>query len=381
MTNQDSAGIPDLPDPPAPRRIAFCITDLDPGGAEKALLQLVTRLDRSTWDPTVFCLGPEAALTPRIRAHAIPVKCYGARGRWDLGVFFWLAKQLRDLQPQLLQCFLFHGNLVGRLAGRWAGVPVIVAGHRVAEREHRWHLWLERWTRHQVTHHVCVSQGVAAHVQDQLHVPAADITVIPNGVEAPAPPSDQLDIRCEFGFPPDAPIVLAVGRLHPQKGFMQLLEAFQIVSRLVPESRLLIVGEGAQRAELEKSIKQRGLRNLARLAGYRDDTLDLMRQSTLLVMSSLWEGMPNVVLEAMACGLPVVSMQVEGISELFESDRYGLVVSQGDIIGLAQSIERLLQSPELRLKLAIDAQQIVNKRFTWNQMAENYAVLYGRLID
>jgi len=368
-----------VPDIAGPRRIAFCITDLDAGGAEKALLQLVTRLDRKHWEPTVFCLGPEAALAPRLREQGVCVFCYGARSWRNLGVLLWLTRHLHRLRPELLQCFLFHANLVGRMAGRWTGVPVILAGHRVAERGKRWHLWLDRWTRGWVDHHVCVSQGVARHIEQHLGVSPRQITVIPNGVEIPSAPGSQLNLRKDLGFPDDALIVLGVGRLHPQKGFDDLLTIFQQVHAKVPESRLVIVGEGAQRSLLQAQIESLGLQEAARLAGYRTDVPEIMKQSQLLAMTSKWEGMSNSVLEAMIVGLPVIAMEVEGVTELLGEGR-GIVVSSGDTGGFADQMELILRNPELRSKLGDMLQDHVYKYFTWIQCARDYEKLFSRLL-
>jgi len=381
LTNQDLPGGPARgPSPSYPRPIAFCITDLDAGGAEKAMVQLVTRLDQARWKPIVYCLGPEGELAPPLRQQGVVVHCYGATSPLHLGVIGWLTRKLREQAPVLLQCFLFHGNLVGRLAGARAGVPVVIAGHRVAEREKRWHLWLDRWTRQMVTHHVCVSQGVSQYLQRELRVPAEQMTVIPNGVEIVPASVSGLSLREEFRFAEDAPVVLAVGRLVPQKGFLDLLESFRIVLEQVPEARLLIAGEGPQRPQLEEKIGEYGLIGKIVLAGRRLDVPGIMRESTVLAVSSRWEGMPNVILEAMAHQLPVVTTNVEGVSDLIEHQVNGMVVSLGDRKGLGESIIRILAEAPLRRSLAERAYPIVNKEFTWDRAARRYEELFERLI-
>ncbi len=129
-----------------PSSIALCITDLDAGGAEKALVQIARRLDRAVWDPVVYCLSQRGVLADDLEQAGIPTHCLNAGPR-DLLVILRLARLLRRQKPVLLQTFLFHGNLAGRLAAALAGVPVVVSGIRVAEREKTWHLRLERWTR------------------------------------------------------------------------------------------------------------------------------------------------------------------------------------------------------------------------------------------
>lgn len=367
--------------PAKPRQIAFCVTDLNPGGAEKALFQLVTGLNRSRWSPRVYCLGPEAELAGALREKNLPVECYGARGWKSMGVISWLTGRLREQHPCLLQCFLFHANLVGRIAGRRAGVPVIVSGHRVAEREKHWHLWLDRWTRVLVDHHVCVSRGVAEHVATLLRVPPSRISVIPNGVDPLLGNAAPANLVQEFGIPIGSPVVLAVGRLHPQKGFLTLLEAFERATRKFPAAHLLIAGEGPQRKQLQDRIAQLGLAGRVHLSGYRRDVPALMRAADVLVVTSLWEGMPNVVLEAMAVGLPVVSSAVEGIEELIEHEKQGLVVTSQDAEGFAQAMERLLMDSPLRRRLAEAAQHVVHNKFAWEEVILKYEQLYRNLLS
>ncbi|MFP6770585.1 MAG: glycosyltransferase, partial [Planctomycetaceae bacterium] len=129
-----------------PRPLAFCITELDPGGAERMLVELVCRLDRHRWQPTVISLGSgDGPLIERLREAEIEFCCLGACCRWDVMTIFKLARELKRIQPRLLQTWLFHGNVAGCLAARWAGVDDVVTGNRVAERRRRWRSWIERF--------------------------------------------------------------------------------------------------------------------------------------------------------------------------------------------------------------------------------------------
>ncbi len=159
---------PAKPDERGPRiRLALVITDLDIGGAERALVELATRLDRSTFDVRVWSIAP-AALTrgarscPALAEAGISVVTMNAsRSLVAPRVIRALAKSWRDWRPDVVQTFLFHANILGRVAARRAGVPHIVSGIRVAERRGRWRLWLDRSTDRWVERHVCVSQAVA----------------------------------------------------------------------------------------------------------------------------------------------------------------------------------------------------------------------------
>ena len=365
---------------PHPIRIAFCITELDPGGAERALVRLACGLPRSNWECRVYCLGPPAALVAPLRAAGISVVCLNARGVRDFGVVERLAGELRQFQPALLQTFLFHANFLGRLAGWAAGVPVIVAGIRVAQQHLRWRLWLDRATDYLVTRHVCVSEDVARFSEQTGGLPGRKLVVIPNGVDVEMHAlADPLELA-EFGIPPGSRCFLYVGRLDPQKGIFNLLKAMRQIGPQHRDVHLLLAGTGPQRGEIESWIANEGLGARIHLVGWRDDVPRLLRSADCLVLPSQWEGLPNVVLEAMAAALPVIATSVEGISTLVQPGKTGLLVPPGNPTELARAMDGFLTNPEGVRSWGVAGQRFVSAHFTWSRMIERYAQLYVELI-
>ncbi|RMG32749.1 MAG: glycosyltransferase [Planctomycetota bacterium] len=369
-----------------PQRIAFCITGLNVGGAERVLTRLVTALDRREWEPLVLCLGPEGPFADRIRAASVPVEILGARGSVDAPRVLWtLVRRLRAFRPAVLQSFLFHANVIGALAGRLAGVPRVATGIRVAEREKLWHLrWQRRITR-LVDVHVCVSGSVAEHAATVGGLPRERLVVIHNGVSleeidaVPAADMSAVLSLAEAGPPPRT--VLCVGRLDEQKDPLGLLAVASAFLSAGGDVHLVYVGDGPLRSRLEQRIAEHPLRERIHCLGRRDDVLGLMKAATCLVLPSRWEGMPNVVLEAMAAGLPVVAFDVEGVRELIPDDRFGAVVPSGDSAALAAAVRTLLEDADRRRGLARAARQRIAEDFTLRRMVEKYASLYRSLID
>ncbi len=362
-----------------PVRIAFCITDLDVGGAERMFVELVTRLDRNRWEPRVYCLSDSGALAARLQAAEIPVICFGAKNSRNLRVIQKLTAELKTFSPVLLQCFLFHANFVGRLAAWRAGVPHVVCGIRVAERRSRVPLWLDRLTQGFVDQNVCVSRAVAEFSIHKARLKASKISVIPNAVDFDRFASAVAVDRASLGLSV-APLVLFVGRLDPQKAPFILLEAFAHLLERHPDWQLLLVGDGPLRASMEEWVTQRGLDHRIQIAGWRPDIPELLKAADLLTLPSLWEGMPNIVLEAMAAGLPVVVSRVEGTEELIRDGETGLLVTPGLPIELERRIETVLTDPELCSRLKNAAQPAVQKLFTMDRMVSAYEQLYARLI-
>lgn len=366
--------------------VALCITDLDVGGAERCLVDLALRLDRSRFDPVVYCLGPrpprdEASCVPPLEQAGIEVHCLGAtRKRHFLGVVRQLTQHLIQRRADLIQSFLFHANLAGRIAARRAGIECVLSGIRVAEREQRWHVWLDRLTSRRVNRYVCVSQSVAEFSVAEGGLPAEKMVVIPNGIDLDRYPAETpADLR-EFGIPPGRRVVTYVGRLETQKGVRWMLETAPRWLQRVPGSELLVVGKGPEQAELERLALLGGVRQRVHFAGWQRDVPAILAASSLLVLPSLWEGMPNVVLQAMASRLPVVSTDVEGVRELLGPNVEQQAVPYGDTNALVERIATILSDPEKAAELAENNRIRAESHFSLQRMVAAYQDLWQSLV-
>lgn len=368
----------------SPVRIAFVITELDEGGAERALVQIVTRLDRSRWEPRVFSLAGRGPLTAKLEAAEIPVfDCGAASASNPLHIWRAYSKLKRELtpwQPQIVQTFLFHANLLGRIAAWRARVPHVLSGIRVADRRGKMRLRLDRWTEHFVEKHVCVSQAVADFCIAESRLDAARVEVIANGVDLDlfrdAEPKD----LSEFGVPGGAKVVLSVGRLDPQKDPLCLLAAFSQVARQTESAHLLFVGDGPLRGEVTTRIAESPLRDRIHLAGWQRNVPGILKSGDVFALSSRFEGMPNAVLEAGAAGVPVVATEAEGVAEIVENGESGWLVGIGDQSGLSEALTEALTDPEAAQTRAFRLQSIISEKFTWNQVASRYDQLYHELL-
>lgn len=334
--------------------------------------------------PVVYALAPpppDRTLIDTLERSGIDVHCMGGRGARDsLSVLNQLTHHLRRQQPHLLQTFLFHANLLGRLAAWRAGVPCIVSGIRVAERRHRWHLRLDRWTSRLVQRHVCVSRAVADFSIRQAGLPAERVVVIPNGVDVTrfdgAEPADLPALGLSAG----RRAITYVGRFDEQKRVDWLLALAPTLLERLPQHDLLLVGDGPQRNALVQQIG--GGPHSARIhfAGPRDDVPAILKASDLLVLPSAWEGMPNVVLEAMACRLPVVATEVEGVRELLGpcADEQTAPIDRPDLF--VERCVAILSHPRQATALGEANRQRIEAEFTVQRMVTSYAALYRELL-
>lgn len=368
-----------------PIRLALCITDLDVGGAERCLEKLATGIDRPRFAPVVYCLGPrphddEASCAVPIERVGIPVHCLGARRAWSLPRLIRdLSTRLRSQNPQVIQTFLFHANLVGRLAARRAGVPHVVSGVRVAERHARWHLWLDRCTRGLVDRHVCVSRAVAEFTSRNGGIPADRLVVIPNGIDVEALRTVEPANLAELGLGSGRRTVTFAGRLEPQKGLFWLLETATIWLPRLTDCDLLLVGQGGQRAALERRAVRLGIADRVRFAGWRGNVIEILAASKLLVLTSRWEGMPNVVLQAMALGMPVLATDVEGTRELLGPAAGPQTVAYGDTESFVRKVVALMEDRPNAERLGQENRQRAAAEFSLTKMIQAYQSLWESL--
>ena len=360
--------------------VLYLITDLDIGGAERVLLETVRRLDRSRFHPSVCSLAPAGALADEFARLRVPVFDLGMRGFRHLAhASRALLHLLRRQQFDILHSHLFHANVLGRLAARRAGVPVVVSTIHVAE-PRRWHLILERWTAPLATQLVAVSAGVRAHMVERAHLAAERILVIHNGVDVSPFSLVRGEFRRREGIPAGCTLITTVGRLDTQKGFPYLLKAAERVTLRHPDVRFLVVGEGPRRRDLVSLRDRLGLKERVRFLGFRTDVPQILTDSDLFVLPSLWEGFPIALLEAMAAGIAVVATDVPGVREVVADGETGLVVPRKDMGALAGALCRLLDDPDLRRRFARAGRRKVEGEFGWGKVVAATMSLYERLL-
>lgn len=341
-----------------PIKIALCITELNIGGAEKNFAALVRGLNRDLFEPEVYLLRSRSfhqdhSYLKILEKENIPLHFLEIDGPISLlrGIFR-MGRLLKKQRAEILQSFLFHANFVSRLAGKAAGVPVIFSGIRVSEKSARTHLLLDHWTSPLIDRTICVSRSVAEFTRLQGKIPADKIRIITNGLPAGSrndfdcPLTEKItDSRSDRSTDPfseqstenlaDRSIgqtlsglsknkqndparppqkILFAGRLTRQKGLDWLLSS--VSEWLTADRDLYLAGDGEDRGALEKQAQEMSCADRIHFLGWRGDIPKLMKEADLFVLPSRWEGMPNVVMEAMNGSLPVLCSRADGIEEL-----------------------------------------------------------------
>ena len=295
-----------------------------------------------------------------------------------------VAGELRRLQADLLCCSGYKPDLVGWRAARRAGIRVVSISHgwTSATWKVRCYERLDKIVLPWLDAVVCVSKAQADKVRG-AGVPQVKIAVIQNAVGAEAFVEPNADHRQEmagwFAQPPRW-LIGAAGRFSPEKGFAVFIEAAALVAAQRPEAGFVLFGDGPLRADLERLTAQRGLQGKFVLGGFRNDLSPFLPNLDVAVMSSHTEGLPVILLEAGAAGVPTVATAVGGIPEVLEDGRNGYLVPSGDAPALAQRIVSLLDNESVRLALGRAARDRIRNEFCFTAMSQKYHKLFKELV-
>lgn len=380
MRSSDSAAVPI---PVAPLSVLYFSNTLARGGAEEHILTLLRGLDRRQFRPLLVC-APEVAeqLRPDLPrdVELIPLRL---RKPAHLPAALRLARILRQRQVGILHSHLFYSSLFASPIGWLCGVPLIVETPHVRE---QWrHGWLkgrfvvDRLAGRFVHRYIAVSEANARYLVEEKGLPARKVSVVHNGCDVVRfkPGRRAPDgFRQNLGFGPQDPVLLVVGRLEPQKGHLVLFEALPAIRREFPAVRVVCVGEGALRSELEQRVDGLGLRDAVRFVGQHPNVDDWLALADVSILPSFYEGLPLVAIESLAAGKPMVATAVDGTPEVVVDGATGLTVPPGDHAQLARAICRLLGDPLLRDKLSRAGRHWVLERFTQDRQIQRTETLY-----
>jgi glycosyltransferase involved in cell wall biosynthesis len=371
-------------------KVLHLITWLVPGGIEKWLLSMLQEIPRSECAMDIACkgasVGPLAGvareagagvlhcpLTPEHTKFARRLKAILREGKYDIvhnhlanysGFATWIAKG--QSTPSIAS---YHNT----------EFPPETWTRRPGLRQLR-DLYSQRSMGYALRNSQFVT-GCSEAVLESLTAYAPrkeNWRILPYGIEIPPPASADArrGLRAEFGWPPDAPVILHVGRFIEQKNHSGLLEIFARILKEIPAARLLLVGEGPLQDEVKNEITARGLENKAVCAGVRSDVPQLMSNSDLFLFPSLHEGFGLVAIEANGAGLPVVAARIPGVTEAVQNNETAFLHPLPGVTEMAQSSVELLRNADLRKKMGEAGRARVQRKFTRAASAENLLQLY-----
>lgn len=369
----------------APRPIALITTELRPGGAEKCLTEIAIGLPRIHWLPFVYCVTAppppdQSQLLDRLIDARVPVRFLHLSHGWQL------PSAIRDLreawqseQIQLAQSFLFHANAIAAHVSSQLNIPC-VGGLRVREMS-RSRRWILRALRHSFRHMTCVSQSIAEHAQTDMSYSSHSLTVIPNACEANDVPMNPTQLRAKLSLGSNRRYLLFVGRLTQQKGIDRLVQFLPQILQDHPDVDLIILGSGPLKTSLQRRTESTMYRERIHWCGWHSNVQEWMLASDVVLLPSRWEGMPNVVMEAMAVGRPTVCMDVEGVREILGPLELNQLVPRDDMKAFAASTKFWLANPARARTVGLANRTRIVEEFSPASMSARYDALYRNLLD
>ena len=384
----------DALDPARKIRVCHIITLLELGGAQQNTLYTAAHLDRRRFEVSLVAgpggiLDAEAEAIDRMKIHWIPELVREVNPVKDVVALMRLVALLRRLHPDLVHTHSSKAGILGRWAAHLAGVGVVVHTvhgfgfhSRMPSLTRGWFSTLEAWTAPITTRFLAVSR---ANLQDAarlgLFTPqraslirsGVELSSFRNGAKAGS-------LRSELRIPADAPVVGMVACLKPQKAPIDFVKVAEAVSRKVEGAHFLLVGDGELRPAVEEEVARRSLADRFHLLGWRRDIPSLFKNLDLLALTSLWEGLPRVVPEAMAASLPVVATRVDGTPEAVVEGETGFLVEPGDVQGMAEKIAWLLEHSDEARSMGSKGRERVEE-FDIDRMVRRQEALYEELLE
>ena len=370
--------------------IVHVIYRLDVGGLENGLVNLINRLPASQYRHAIVSLTDVSDFQQRIKRRDVPCLALNKRPGNDIGMLWKLWRLFREMRPAIVHSRNLAA-LEAQLPAWLAGVPCRIHGEHGRDvydmdgtsRKYR---WVRQLYQPLVHRYVPLSQELEVYLREQVGVPDAKIRPICNGVDVEHfRPGEKYNRRLVLppGFANEDSILIGtVGRLEVIKDQLTLVRAFSELCSSSPGDkrlRLVLIGDGSQQDKIEAQLAKDGIRDRVWLAGSREDIAELLAAMDVYVLPSLAEGISNTLLEAMACGLPVVATRVGGNAELVVEGETGLLVSRADPQAMAQALRQYVNDSNLRDSHGKAARQRAVTQFSITGMTDRYLNVYDEL--
>jgi len=372
------------------KRILQIVDGYRMGGAENKLMELIASLDKKKYEILLANIGPVGPLKCQFEKLGIKIYDFPRKWRFDPIPLLQLYKLIRYHKIEIVQTTLFWADFIGTLAAKAAGSPLILSWETVSHEGDPYHNNFQRQDGYRLLaklNHmiVAVSNEVKTSLIRRRGVDPDKIRVIHYGVDLKAfhPNGKEIRtaLRSQFNIESNVFLIGIVARLESWKGHKYFIEAFSDIAPRLPNVKTILIGDGSLRPELERLSEEKNLQDCLYFLGIRDDIPALLNCIDLLVLPSLpGEGFPNVLLEAMACGKPVIATKVGGVPELVRNGYNGYIVKAGDVDELKSALLKAVGDDAQIRQMAKNALQTVQKDFSLEKQIKGFEEIYDSYI-
>ncbi|TWT33233.1 glycosyltransferase [Blastopirellula retiformator] len=363
------------------KRLLLIIPTLDRGGAEKQLTMLATGLPRAQFDVHVCLLTRSGPLEETLRAQDIPIVEIRKRRKLDPLAYLRLKKEIKRLAPDIVHTWIFAANAYGRSAAQAVKVPHIICGERCVDPwKQGYEIAIDRYLDRKTDKIAVNSSGIEQFYVEKGRDPKKFV-VIPNGIDATPPPAplSREQLLRQLDLPYDSRLLVAVGRLWPQKRLKDLIWSIDILNRIRSDVHLLIIGDGPQRDRLKKFARQANTEGSVHFLGARNDVPQIMAHADCFLLASGYEGQSNALMEAMVAGVPAIVSDIPGNRDLVVSEKTGFLVPLGQRAEYSRYTNIVLEDDDLRRRLGQAAQERIAAEFSIPQMIQRHIDLYDEV--
>jgi len=366
--------------------ILHIVEDLKVGGLEKMLASIVLSLDKSKYDVQVWCLARGGDIAQALIAQGISLRILNMDGYYCPLQIVALARLMRKEDFHIIHTHGYFASTFGRLAAIWARIPVVITHvHSTYYDYGKRNLLIERFLSYFTDRIICISRAVETFVTVNEGISKKRTCLIYNAVNSPVHIDDEQhkqEVRNSIGIDAGAIVIMVVASLTANKGHLVLLEAFAQVSRTHPAVRLVIVGDGPLRKDIETVSRKLMIDQAVSLLGVRNDVFELLQASDIFVLpSQIREGLGVSLIEAMAVGLPVIGTNLGGIPEVILDGENGFLVSPESPEQLAEVLMKFVNDQGLRNSMGRRGRQIYEEKFTLSKMIRQVETLYDQLLE
>ncbi|MFC1658644.1 glycosyltransferase family 4 protein [Candidatus Omnitrophota bacterium] len=369
-------------------KILYVIANISFGGGENVFSQIAGRLNSDKYRVKFICL-PGGFLEKRLRELEIPLIPVNFRSRFSVKVFLRLIKIMKSEKPDIVHSQGERVNFYARFAAKIARIPAIVSTIAAPVEEFNVnpikkavYIISGHYSERLVDRFIAVSESMRAKLINRHKIKADKIVRIYNGVQVDEYKHNQAGflVRSELNIEGNAPLVGVIGRLVWEKGLPYFIQAAKRVLAYEPTARFLIVGEGPLRNRLKDLVKRLEIEKNIIFTGWRTDIKEIISTLDMLVLSSLREGMPLVVLEAMALAKPVVATDIEGLREVVINGSTGILVTPRNPDSLKDAIIHLLKDKVEASRMGIAGRKLVEDKFSLREMVQQHEQFYDTLV-
>jgi glycosyltransferase involved in cell wall biosynthesis len=348
------------------------------GGAEVYALNILRNLDPLVFRREICAIDQGGALEPEFRQFDIPYHIMHRRPGIEWSLMWRLYRLFREQRVDVVHTHHFNQIFYSAVAARLAGCRLIHTEHSVEVFDH----WRRRAAYRMLTllcdQVLAVGDDVNDFLRSKVGVSAKKLRTLFAGVEIPPSLVPRSGARRRLQLPPHAPIILIVARLYPEKNHGLLLSAFRSVLNEIPDAQLLMAGSGIQEAFIRNEISRLGIDNGVQLLGVRRDIPDLLAAADVVALTSDREGLPLIVLEAMAAGRPVVATHVGELPAVISDRMNGRLVPSGDVSALSKALVETLCDRRAATEMGSRGREMVTERFNLTSMISAHQAIYSR---